>query len=359
MKIVVLAGGLSPERDVSLSSGSLIANALTERGHRVALVDLYKGCESIGPEGEPQFFDNYGAKSFSYTVPETEPDLEALRREYGDGDALIGKNVIELCKSADVTFVALHGSMGENGQLQATFDTFGIKYTGTGYVGSLLAMDKDIAKRLMAQSGIPTPEWITCDLTRDDIGEAAAKIGLPCVLKPCSCGSSVGVSILRSRGELERAVEYAKKYENLVLIEKMVSGREFSIGVMDGKALPVIEIIPNEGFYDYANKYQPGFTKEVCPAEIPPEVSARLQREAENAHRALRLGFYSRVDFLLDENGSHFCLEANTLPGMTPTSLLPQEAKAAGISYAELCERIALSALGGHNSAAGLGGDQV
>lgn len=341
MKIVVLAGGLSPERDVSLSSGSLIANALIERGHRVALADVYTGCESAE---DSQFFDKSSGKVFSYTVPETEPDLDALRRECGNGDALLGKNVLALCGQADITFIALHGSMGENGQLQAVFDTFGIKYTGTGYTGSLLAMDKDFSKQVMRQNGIPTPEWLTCDLSRGGIDEAVFKIGMPCVLKPCSCGSSVGVSILYSREELEKAVAYAKKYESLVLIEKMVRGREFSIGVLDGKALPVIEIIPNAGFYDYANKYQPGFTKEVCPAEMPPEISAVLQREAENVHRALRLGFYSRVDFLLDENGRHFCLEANTLPGMTPTSLLPQEAAAAGISYTGLCEKIAMDA---------------
>lgn len=348
MKIVVLAGGLSPERDVSLSSGSLIANALMERGHMVALVDVYTGKEPAGSEPggrEPGFFDSSSGKSFSYAVPETEPDLDALRRECDNGGALIGKNVLELCKSADVAFIALHGSMGENGQLQAAFDTFGVRYTGTGYVGSLVAMDKDFAKKIMAQSGIPTPEWVTCDLSRDDIGDAVAKIGLPCVMKPCSCGSSVGVSMLRQREELEKAAAYAKKYEDFVLIEKMISGREFSIGVLDGKALPVIEIIPNEGFYDYANKYQPGFSKEICPADLPPETASALQREAENVHRALRLGYYSRVDFLLDDAGRHFCLEANTLPGMTPTSLLPQEAKAAGITYAELCEMIAASAL--------------
>lgn len=347
MKIVVLAGGLSPERDVSLSSGSLIANALIERGHSVALADVYKGCGPVGCESayDSLFFDKSSGKVFSYAVPQTEPDLDALRRECDNGGALIGKNILELCRLADIAFIALHGSMGENGQLQATFDTFGIKYTGTGYAGSLLAMDKDIAKKLMAQNGIPTAEWVTCDLARDDIGAAISKIGFPCVLKPCGCGSSVGVSILRSREELEKAVAYAKKYESLALIEKMISGREFSVGVLDGKALPVIEIIPNEGFYDYANKYQPGLTNEVCPAAILPEVSAVLQREAENVHRALRLGYYSRVDFLLDEDGRHFCLEANTLPGMTPTSLLPQEANAAGISYAELCEKIAMDAL--------------
>lgn len=340
MKIAVLAGGLSPERDVSLSSGSLIANALMENGHSVALVDLYKGTEA-GNGLDALFFDKNSGKHFSYKVPATEPDLCALQREYDNNGALIGKNVLELCRLADIAFVALHGGVGENGQLQAAFDTLGIRYTGTGYIGSLLAMDKDIAKRLMVQSGIPTAEWVLLDAETDDIDAAIRKIGVPCVVKPCSCGSSVGVSIIRREDELKPAVEACKKHERLLLIERMIEGREFSVGVLDGKALPVIEIIPNEGFYDYANKYQPGCAKEICPAELSEEITRRMQDSALDAHKALRLGFYARIDFLLDAENRHYCLEANTLPGMTPTSLLPQEAKAAGISYNELCEKIA------------------
>lgn len=340
MRIAVLAGGLSPERDVSLSSGSLIANALIENGHDVALVDLYKGTDA--PDGfEAIFFNKASGKTFSFTVPKTEPDLEALRREYGNGDALIGKNVIELCKFADIAFIALHGDIGENGKLQATLDVYGIKYTGTGYAGSLLAMDKDIAKRLMAQNGISTADWVYLDVSFDNLDEAVGEIGFPCVVKPLSCGSSVGVSIIKDKAGLDKAIEYAKKYEGQIIIEKMIQGREFSIGVVGGEAMPVIEIIPNEGFYDYANKYQAGASREICPAELPEPVAKVMQASALQVHKALRLGFYSRIDFLLDEAGNHFCLEANTLPGMTPTSLLPQEAKAAGISYNELCERIA------------------
>lgn len=344
MKIVVLAGGLSPERDVSLSSGSLIANALIENGHGVALMDLYMG---TGAENglDAMFFDKSSGKKFTYSVPKSEPDLDALRKEIDNNGALIGRNVIELCRYADIVFIALHGDIGENGQLQATFDTLGIRYTGTGYAGSLLAMDKDIAKRLMVQSGIPTPEWMLFDTETDDEALAYEKIGVPCVVKPCGCGSSVGVSIINERAEMEKALTYAKKYERHVLIEKMVKGREFSVGVLGGKALPVIEIIPNEGFYDYANKYQPGFATETCPAEIPDDTVRMMQASALKAHETLKLGFYSRIDFLLDAENRCWCLEANTLPGMTPTSLLPQEAKAAGISYNELCEKIARAAV--------------
>ena len=339
MKIVVLAGGYSPERDVSLSSGSLIANALIENGHSVALIDLYIGCDTAS------FFDRQSGKVYSYKVPPHEPDLDELAGQTDNACSFIGKNVIEACRRADVTFVALHGAAGENGQLQAVFDMYGIKYTGTGYAGSLLAMDKGIAKTLMKEAGISTPEWVMYDAETGDIEKAAEKIGVPCVVKPCGCGSSVGVSLIYDRDSIAEAVEAAKKYERIVLLERLIKGREFSVGVLGGVALPVIEIIPKTGFYDYKNKYQPGLAVEVCPADIPKDVSDRLLADAINVHNALKLGYYSRIDFILDEAGSHFCLEANTLPGMTPTSLLPQEAAAAGISYEELCEKIVTAAL--------------
>ncbi|MCL2320639.1 MAG: D-alanine--D-alanine ligase [Oscillospiraceae bacterium] len=335
MKVVVLAGGLSPERDVSLASGSLIANALMENGHKVFLLDLYKGIASISDD---LFVDSTSNKRFEYKVENTEPDLEALKREVNNGDSLIGKNVIELCLNADVVFLALHGDIGENGKLQALFDCYGIKYTGSSYTASLLAMDKDIAKKLMVYNNIKTANWKLVNIKEHD--ENLNDIEFPCVVKPCSCGSSVGVSIVKNKGEFLEAIESAKKYEENILIEKMIKGREFSIGILEGEALPIIEIIPKEGFYDYKNKYQAGFTKEVCPAEIDEATTKMLQDIAKKVHNALRLGSYARIDFILDEAGEAFCLEANTLPGMTPTSLLPQEARAIGISYNELCERI-------------------
>lgn len=339
MRITVLAGGLSPERDVSLSSGSLIANALIENGHSVAFVDLYRGCDA--PNGfDALFFDKASGKKFAYTVPKAEPDLDALRCECDNNGAFIGKNVLALCGYSDLAFIALHGDIGENGQLQAAFDVYGIRYTGTGYAGSLLAMDKDIAKRLMRQSQIPTADWVYLDLANGSITDAAEAIGFPCVIKPASCGSSVGVSIIHDKAALDKAVAYAKKYEDFVIVEQLIQGREFSVGVVGGAAMPIIEIVPNEGFYDYANKYQAGAAREICPADLPEQITKAMQASALQVHKALRLGFYSRVDFMLDKDGKFFCLEANTLPGMTPTSLLPQEASAAGISYNELCERI-------------------
>ncbi len=338
MRIVVLAGGLSNERDVSLVSGSLIANALIENGHEVVLVDLYMGIEACA-DWSQVFVKKEDNKLYEFTVPEREPDLDKIKIESGLGEALIGPNVLEICKYADKVFVGLHGSIGENGQIQAIFDAMGIEYTGSGYVGSLLAMDKDISKQLMVAAGVQTPTWHLVNFETEALVEFE-EFNLPCIIKPCSNGSSIGVSIVNSLDEFGDALNFAAKYEDNILVEKMIIGREFSVGVLGGRALPAIEIILKEGFYDYKNKYQIGATIEVCPAEIDEEISDKLQATALLTHKALRLGFYSRVDFIVDKDGEIFCLEANTLPGMTPTSLLPQEAASVGISYNQLCEAI-------------------
>ncbi len=336
MKIVVLAGGLSPERDVSLSSGALIANALLENGHEVLLLDLFLGTENAS---FPPVFRRAGeGVRFSYRVPETEPDLVALRASRPEIPGKMGPGVLEACREADVVFLALHGAAGENGKVQAALDLFGVPYTGTGYDGSLLAMDKDLAKRLMRGAGILTADWI-CAAPKDR--DAFRAVGFPCVVKPCGCGSSIGVTVVEDEGALDGALRFAARYEDRVLVEKKITGREFSVGVLEGESLPVIEIRPKAGFYDYRNKYQAGLTEEICPAPIPEKTRAAMQSAALAVHRTLRLGAYSRVDFILDEAGCAWCLEANTLPGMTPTSLLPQEAAAVGVSYNALCERIA------------------
>ena len=335
MKITVLAGGLSPERDVSLSSGALIAASLMRSGHDVALIDVYEGVASDAPA--EKYFSRIAPPP--YKVAQTEPDLEEIKRRNGNREALIGPRVIEICEASDVVFVALHGAMGENGQLQATLDSFGIRYTGSGYDGSLLAMDKELTKKIIS-STVNVPQGISgTDITSERV---LVQVGLPCVVKPCDCGSSVGVSIVNSREELDSALALACAFGSRVIVEKMIKGREFSVGILDGEALPPIEIIPKEGFYDYKNKYQGGLTEEICPAELSDEQNERLADAAKRVFSALRLRGYSRIDFILDEvSGEFFCLEANTLPGMTPTSLLPQEAAAVGIGYDELCERIA------------------
>jgi len=342
LKITVLAGGLSPERDVSLVSGSLIARALTERGHKALLVDVYEGIDIKNTELDA-LFENAEIPEFKITG--AVPDLDAVRAKNGGREALIGEGVLEVCAAADVVFIALHGAMGENGQLQATLDNYGIKhYTGSGYIGSLLAMDKDISKRVLTMQGIPNPAWIYYDTKSDTPEKIIESVGIPCVVKPCSCGSSVGVSIIDDRGELEDALRLAAEFEDRLVVERKIVGREFSVGVLGGRTLPAIEIIPRDGFYDYKNKYQSGFTTEICPAPLTDDEAARLSKLATDVFAALRLDGYARIDCMMDEVGKVYCLEANTLPGMTPTSLLPQEAAAVGISYTELCETIALMA---------------
>ena len=338
MKITVLAGGLSPERDVSLSSGALIAASLMRSGHEVALVDVYEGISTDAPAEE--YFSRVAPPP--YKVAQSEPDLDEIKRRNGGRNALIGPRVLEICRASDVVFIALHGAMGENGQLQATLDNFDIRYTGSGYDGSLLAMDKELTKKIIA-SEVCTPEGISgTDITSERV---LSEVGLPCVVKPCDCGSSVGVSIVKSREELDSALSLACAFGSRVIVEKMVRGREFSVGILDGEALPPIEIIPKEGFYDYKNKYQGGLTEEICPADLTDEQNKMLAKAAKRVFSALRLRGYSRIDFILEKSsGKFFCLEANTLPGMTPTSLLPQEAAAVGIGYDELCEKIAMLA---------------
>ena len=345
MKITVLAGGLSHEREVSLSSGSLIAGALIRRGHEVCLVDLYTG---KAPDGSVPRFTRDPIEP--YKVSRSIPDLEALKAATGRGERRIGEGVLPLCAEADAVFIALHGDVGENGQLQALLDMACIPYTGSGYAGSLLAMDKDLTKQLLTRAGVPTAPWVLCDLT-EGVETAArrieAEVGYPVVVKPCSGGSSVGVSMPETYAELTAAIEKAAAYETVLLAERRITGRELTVSILDGKVLPAVEIIPLSGFYDYENKYQAGLTTEICPAPLIDTQSAALASAALKGFEALRLRGYCRFDFILDEDGTPWCLEANTLPGMTPTSLLPQAAAAAGIGYDELCEKMVMMAVKG------------
>ena len=344
MNIVVLAGGLSPERNVSLSSGSLISAALRRKGHKVLMMDIYEGIKDVPSDVLSLFTaEETVTKAVGASAPSA-ADLENIKRANGNRTELIGPNVIRLCKTADVAFLALHGDMGENGQLQATLDVFDIKYTGSGYIGSLLAMNKDIAKKLMKESGILTPDWVMIDpkCSDDRIAHTVDKIGFPAIVKPCSCGSSVGVSMVNTTEELKKALSLAADYENSVLVEKRIFGREFTQAFIDGEALPPVEIIPKCGFYDYANKYVANATEEICPAPISSLQRSTLDGITAKCFAALCLGGYARIDYIMDNEGKFWCLEANTLPGMTPTSLMPQEAAAVGIDYDSLCEKLAI-----------------
>ena len=331
MKIAVVCGGLSNERDVSITSGTCVARALREKGHKVVLVDLYYGYS--GSYDDPAELFEREQEDVAYSVKEETPDIEKILAQ-GDSSR-IGKNVLEICKAADISFLALHGEDGENGKLQATMDMHGIKYTGSGYLGSAIAMNKEVTKIMLRSSGIPVPEGVV--LSKGEYAE----VGFPCVVKPCSGGSSVGTSMVGSKSEYSAALELAFKYEDHVLVERFIKGRELTVGVMGGKAMPVIEIIPKAGWYDYKNKYQAGLTEEICPAPISAEDTERVQRLAERVHTALMIDVYCRADFLMDnDSGELYCLEANTLPGMTPTSLIPQMGREQGLDFGEVCEKI-------------------
>lgn len=337
MKVVVLAGGTSTERDVSLISGSMIYRALRKNGHRAILVDVYLGYEGNIEDCDAVFDMDVDWAATVGSISEKNPDLDAVKALRPDGDKnFFGPNVLKLCQAADAVFMALHGANGEDGKIQACFELMGISYTGTDYVSAAMAMDKGITKDIFKAYNIPTPAGIR--FRRSD--KETEKVPYPCIVKASCGGSSVGVCIARNDEEYEAAKAEAFKYDDEVIVEQYIEGREFSVGVMDGRALPVIEIAPKQGFYDYKNKYQAGSAVETCPADIPDDKTRKMQQIAEDVFKALRLKNYARMDFMMGHNGDIYCLEANTLPGMTPTSLLPQEAKAIGIDFEALCERI-------------------
>lgn len=341
MKIIVLAGGLSTERDVSLASAAGICRTLLEKGHDAFLLDVFLGLENA-PENLEDVFTLPGhGLEIAKNISTSEPDLAAVKASRPDqSDCFLGPNVIELCRLADITFLGLHGGEGENGKLQATFDLLGICYTGPDSLGCAVAMDKGFTKEIFLQAGIDTPKGAALYRFSADRSLAALGLSLPVVVKPCSGGSSIGVYIVNTEEEYSQALEKSFCYEDEVIVEEYIRGREFACGIISGKALPPIEIIPKTGFFDYANKYQDGATEEVCPADIPKETAARMMKLTERAFHALKLNVYSRADFLLDNQGNLYCLEMNTLPGMTAASLLPKEAAAVGIEYGDLCEMI-------------------
>lgn len=334
MKIVVLAGGTSTERDVSLSTGTMIYKALKNRGHKVILLDSYLGY--TGDIKNIFDLDRDWADGICGSVKESNPDLDTIKAlRKNASNSFFGENVIEICSMADIVFIALHGENGEDGKIQAAFDLMDIKYTGTDFTSSALAMDKAISKELFAYYNIPTPKGIHVKK-----GEPFTWDLYPCIVKVNNGGSSVGVSIAQTEKEMAQALENAFSYGDELIIEQYIKGREFSVGVMNNKALPIIEIAPLVSFYDYKNKYQPGSTIETCPAELDEATTVKMQRIAEEVVTALRIKTYARMDFILSDDNEIYCLEANTLPGMTPTSLLPQEAQAIGMNFEELCEKI-------------------
>lgn len=334
MNIVVLAGGNSTEREVSIASGQGVCKALRERNHKAVLLDPYFGAL----QKENNLF------SAEYDVDKAADDMRKRSSELEETmktrKGFFGPNVLEICKEADIVFLALHGANGEDGKVQSVLDLMGVKYTGSGPLSSGMAMDKGITKMVFEAKGVPTPKGITLEKDKCSSRLADYGMGFPVIVKPCCGGSSVGVCTANNQEEYQEALAEAFSYENEVVVEQFITGREFSVAVVDKKAYPVIEIAPLQGFYDYKNKYQAGSCVETCPAELSSALTKEMQKYAEMGYEALNLQAYARLDFLMDEEGNMYCLEANTLPGMTPTSLIPQEAKAIGMDYPQLCEKL-------------------
>ena len=325
MKIAVLMGGTSDEREVSLSSGMAVTKALREAGHTVVAVDTVQG---ILDAEEEDILLGGGV----HARPPTSTELEIL----DERDTSVLMRRPELSET-DVFFVALHGGSGEDGTVQGLLEVAGVVHTGSDRLGCGLAMDKEVSKRLFRQANVPTPDWL---VGPQSAAEVQRHLGLPVIIKAAGGGSSLRLLLAHDFAELEAAVEESRDWNDLVLFERYHVGRELTVAVLGGRPLPVGEIIPSHDYFDYECKYQPGFAEELFPADISRHLAEELQGLAVQVHDALRLRDYCRVDFIVDKNDGPWCLEANSLPGMTPNSLLPKAALAAGISFPSLCEQI-------------------
>lgn len=330
MKIAVLFGGTSEERDVSIASAGQIIPALRALGHDVFAVDTATG--RLPAAEEHQLLTSGVAPA-----PPSSADMALVR----DRAVAFAPGASDI-RTADVVFLALHGGAGEDGRLQAMLDLAGMAYTGSNHIASAAAMDKDLAKRLFRSVNVPTADWLMAPVKASDVEKA---LGWPAIVKPSKQGSTVGLTLVRKAADFDGAINQARAFDDEVMVEKFIAGREFTVGVLDGVALPVGEIISPGDVFDYQSKYQVGGAREVFPADLPQVESRLLQEYSLRAHRVLKLGAYSRIDFRRDATGAFWCLEANSLPGMTATSLLPQAAKVAGISFPELLDRICRGAI--------------
>jgi D-alanine-D-alanine ligase len=326
VKIAVLFGGDSMERDVSVASASQVVAALRSRGHQVLAVDAHRGL--LTGNDEQQVLGGKIAR-----LPPARSSASGLPAALEQADL----------RDVDIVFLALHGGSGEDGTIQSVLDLAGLPYTGSGRLGSALAWDKDIAKRLFVAAAVPTPSWFMVPVAPERIAE---ELGFPVIVKPAGQGSTVGLTLVHSIDELAPAVALAAQFDAAVMVERYIDGRELTVGILDGVALAVGEIVPAEGpIFDYAAKYQAGAAEEIFPADLPAETSLRVQELGLKVHEALKLDDYSRVDFRMDKDGGLWCLEVNTLPGLSSGSLLPRSARASGIDFASLCERICQAAL--------------
>ena len=328
LKIALVLGGTSPERDVSKSSGQSIHKALLSLGCNPVIIDPALGINQ--PKDKNVFFMH-------------DDTLEISNSNY------VRAINSKLFDNVDIAFLALHGKWGEDGTIQSLLELRGIKYTGSKVLASALAMDKIMSKILFQHYNVVTPKWITIENHHNDYYKLAEKIknefGFPCVVKPNDQGSTVGISICKSEEELPAAFDLAKSYSDRILVEEFIDGHEVTVAILDNEPLPVLEIKPKHNVYDYECKYTSGMSEYEMPAKIPKEVAVQIQEQALAAHISLGCKVYSRADFRLSNDLKPYCLEVNTLPGMTSTSLVPKMAKAVGISFEELIEKIIVLSL--------------
>lgn len=337
MNIAVLFGGISSERNVSINGGISVCKALTELGHNVTAID-----PALGVNGKLNL--NSLSPVFG---PVTQEDLKKFDKR--DIMNCINSTLFD---NIDVAFLVLHGKYGEDGLIQALLELRGIPHTGSGLRASALAIDKHTAKVVMAASGVQTPKWEILKMEDaedfDWLKDIRSELGNAIVVKPNDEGSTIGLTIIQNGDlqELSSAIKLACSFCEYALLEEYIPGRELTVAVLDTEALPVIEIIPHDGFFDFENKYVKGKTDYICPADLPEDVAEFVCNAAEAAHKALGCKGFSRIDFRLTDEFIPYCMEVNTLPGFTATSLVPMAAKAVGIEYPELCEKLINLAIG-------------
>ncbi|MEJ2193775.1 MAG: D-alanine--D-alanine ligase [Ignavibacteriaceae bacterium] len=329
INIAVFIGGTSPEREVSKSSGQAIYKAINELGYNCTLIDPAYGTDQ--PDKEEKFF--------------SKDDHINIKNE--NILKTVNSNLLD---NIDLVFLALHGKWGEDGIIQSLLELRGIRYTGSGVFSSTISMDKAFSKIIFQENNVNSAEsfTITDQFIPDEvINKISEEFGFPCVVKPNDQGSTVGLTIVKKEDEVQSAIKSALQFSDIALVEKYIAGREMTVAILEDEALPVLEIIPKSGFYDYKSKYTSGMSEYIVPADIPKDVFNNLQEQALIAFRSLRCKVYGRVDFRLSEDNIPYCLEVNTLPGMTATSLVPKMANAVGISFNELIDRIIRNSLNG------------
>lgn len=322
-RIALLLGGSSPEKVVSKHSSASIYDAINSLGYECKLINPAYGKSQ--PEKAEDFFTD-------------EDPVEISNRNYVEA---INS---ELFDEIDLAFIGLHGKWGEDGTIQSLLELRGIKYTGSKVLSSSLSMDKSMSKILFQHYGVHTARWFPVNQSSADAGSVIEKIensfGFPVVIKPNDQGSTFGLTICENSGQVKDALKLSFEYSDKTIIEKYIPGREMTVAILEDNALPVLEIKPKQGFYDYENKYTSGRTEYIVPADIPEETAVKMKSQALLAFKALNCEVYGRVDFRMDNNFQTYCLEVNTLPGMTSTSLVPKMAKAVGITFEQLIERI-------------------